>query len=362
MSFLDRAFNCLLRNAITENYNSFLNSESEFDDQLFKCFDSEYALPTLYKFFDERAQVTEADENEVAYTYNFIYNQNYYIARVYHKYPSTVMIVMAKELQVAMTKHELNLFCNKANSIDPIHQIGYKKDKKRGKPSIWLLRQIIITPSIEGMSALELCLTQLQDYAERLCQGECLKVNEWKQYAIKPRQGIDGAESLWFPTQKDNVLFKYSSQSKVILDDAQKTVREMIRIDKNTIHQVNVFGETINLDTELIDDYQITTYKDFPYLATLSATVYPANYTSPLLVNKDRMQEISNQWNTACHLCVAKVVANPSHRESGDWSAFKYKIMMTGLFAESLNTYTYYNMIGSMEKAIGFLIRNHSIF
>ena len=139
-------------------------------------------------------------------------------------------------------------------------------------------------------------------------KGECPKANDWKRYAIKPRQGIDGAESLWFPARTDHVLFKYSSQSKVILDDAQKTVREMIRIDKKTIHQVNAFGETINLDTELIDDYQITTYKDFPYLATLSATVYPANYTSPLLVKKNSMQEISNQWNTACHLCVAKVV------------------------------------------------------
>ena len=52
----------------------------------------------------------------------------------------------------------------------------------------------------------------------------------------------------------------------------------------------------------------------------------------------------------------------PSHWQGGDEADSKYKIIMSGLFAESINTYTYYNMIGTMEKAIGFLIEEHGLY
>jgi hypothetical protein len=50
----------------------------------------------------------------------------------------------------------------------------------------------------------------------------------------------------------------------------------------------------------------------------------------------------------------------PSHQNGNNPD--KFKIEMTTLLAEDINTYAFYHIIGSMEKAIGYLIKEHRVF
>ena len=362
MKFFKRFPLKLQKSSFVACYKEFINGNNEFDDPIINAFDQNYAFPTLYDFLDKHTTVLDVQENSISYTYQFEYNGVLFLVRVYSTNPRVLLVRTAKEFSNPITKDTAAVFCNKVNSMDPIHQIGIIKvaDKKL---FITAARQIIFTSSMGDISSIEHCLNQLIEYVNMLSEGQLPKASDWKQYALKPITSVVGAEKLWFHSKSDGgLLYEFSKNNKIVSEDDEKTVHQMINIiDEN--HVVNAFGRQVFLDTSLIEDYTITTYKEFPYLITFCATVYPANYTSRLLVTKKRMIEVALKWNQSNHYSVIKVIPQiPSHWQGGDEADSKYKIIMSGLFAESINTYTYYNMIGTMEKAIGFLIEEHGLY
>ena len=81
----------------------------------------------------------------------------------------------------------------------------------------------------------------------------------------------------------------------------------MIYLSDEKNHAVNAFGQETFLDTDLIENYNIATYKEFPYLVTLNATIYPENYTSKLLLNSDDMIDFATRWNQLRHFGITKI-------------------------------------------------------
>lgn len=359
MGFTDNMFS---KQMITLAYKQFIQNPAEFDeDELFQVFDANYAFPIFADFINNHTDVINVEENAAVVALQFLYGGNTFFAKMYPKNPRVVLITIVKDFD--MPNQRAERFCNEVNRIDPIHQVG-TLHKGNGKNHLVVTRQIILTPSIGDSSTVELCVNQLSDFANQLAIGQLPKAHDWKKYAMRPRPGILGAEQILFPPKNDNsCLREFSKQCKVLAEDGEKTVHEMIQIDTKKIHTVNCFGTEVNIHTQLIDDYTITTYKLYPYLAVISATINPANYTSQRLLSDEFMLHCCSDWNKAIHFGVSKFIAiTPSHRYGNNPDMFKFKIEMTTLLAEDINTYAFYHIIGSMEKAIGYLIKEHRVF
>ena len=68
--------------------------------------------------------------------------------------------------------------------------------------------------------------------------------------------------------------------------------------------------------------------------------------------------DFATNWNQLCHFGISKICCNvPSHQDV--FQEYSYKITTTGLFAGQINMFTYYHLIGSMEKAIACAIARH---
>lgn len=355
MSFIKDMFS---KHLITSAYDQFIQNPAEFDEEeLFQVFDADYAFPIFADFINDHTHVINAEENAAVVSLQFAYDGDTFFAKMYPKNPRIILIAIIKDFD--MPDRQAEVFCNNVNRIDPIHQVGMLTKVKK---HLIVTRQIILTPSIGDSSTIELCIIQLRDYANQLVSGQLPRADDWKKYALRPRPGIQGAELILFPSKNDkSILRKFSKKCKVLAEDHQKIVHEMIQIDTKKIHTVNCLGTKVDIDTRSIEDYTITTYKEYPYLAVISATLYPANYTSQLLLNDKFMQNLCASWNKAIHFGVSKFIAiTPSRGD--DIAQAKFKVEMSVLLAESINTYAFYNMIGSMEKAIGYLIKEHRLF
>jgi len=358
----NKGYNKVVRDTLVTKYETFISSPEEFDydseNPDFVFFDSNYVLPTLVEFLQNNAQIVNGGEGKAIMGNEFIFNGTLYHSFFVHRYPSTVTFFVDKPLKIAGGVNKASVLCNKVNKIDPIHQVGLTTLDNQKELCVRVFRQVIITPSIGNADTIKLCLLELNDYAEMLSRGEKPKPNDWKKYAIKPVPGVASADDLWFPSDKDNTLASFGLRSNIICDDAEKTVHEMIYLSDEKNHAVNALGREIFLDTNLIEDYNITTYKDTPYLVTLNATIYPEDYTSRLLLKSKQMIDFATNWNRLCHFGISKICCNvPSH-----WDVlqeYSYKITTTGLFAGQINMFTYYHLIGSMEKAIACAIAHH---
>ena len=358
----NKGYNKVVRDTLVSKYEQFISSPEEYDfdpaDANLGFFDSNYVLPTLVEFLQNNAQIVNGGEGNALMGNEFIFNGTLYHSFFFHRYPSTVTFFVDKPLKIAGGLNKASILYNNVNKIDPIHQIGLTTLDDKKELCVRVFRQVIITPSIGNADTIKRCLLELNDYAEMLSRGEVPNPNDWKKYAIKPVPGVACADDLWFPSNKDNTLASFGLRSNIICDDAEKTVHEMIYISNEKNHAVNALGREIFLDTDFIEDYNITTYKDFPYLVTLNATIYPENYTSKLLLKSNQMIDFATNWNQLCHFGISKICCNvPSH-----WDViqeYSYKITTTGLFAGQINMFTYYHLIGSMEKAIACAIARH---
>lgn len=360
----NKGYNKVVRDTLVTKYERFISSPEEYDfdpeDPGFGFFDSNFVLPTLVEFLQNNAQIVNGGEGKTMMGNEFIFNGTLYHSFFFHRYPSTVTFFVDKPLKIEGGLNKASILCNKVNKIDPIHQIGLTTLDNQNELCVRVFRQVIITPSIGNADTIKRCLLQLNEYAEMLSQGMMPNPNDWKKYAIKPVPGVVSADNLWFPSDEDNTLASFGMRSNIICDDDEKKVHEMIYLSDEKNHVINALGHEMFVDTDLIENHNITTYKDFPYLVTLNATIYPENYTSKLLLKSDDMIDFATRWNQLRHFGITKICCNiPSH-----WDAtqdYSYNITTTGLFAGQINMFTYYHLLGSMEKAVACAIARHSL-
>lgn len=331
--------NPTMTQGIAQSYERFLNAPSEFNPEVLSCSDVNYSMDHVRSFFEnyEAGFSDEGVQNHV-HVFYIEFEGALYLCHMFMHYARALSVTM----EVEVDEHDplrLFEFCNDVNANDLVHQVGFLYIPTTQKYVLHVTRQFLLTPNIGSADEFANLLRLLREFADGLQDLQC-DVNAWKKYAtVEPRSQVETAEDFWFahPSDSASVLAEFVKDVKVLAADGERMVHSMIA----------PLAHTSICDTDkLFMNGSMTTYKDYPYLMSMVVEIPEGDACMPAF-DRTTAIEACSAWNSMVHFAPSRAIISTNGKGQN-----VVKLVMTGWFAEEVNTRTFSDFLCTMQKTV----------
>lgn len=338
----------ILKGGIIEDYKKFLTESGEFNSIVHDdSFDVNYSIEIFNDFLKKYNPPTEG-EDYGCYDYcRFIFEESLFEIYMFKHYARALTVSMFQELDENCNLSEIYCLCNTINSVDLIHQIGVFTFNENNKEKHYLriTKQILCTPNICDTETMAQSFRDLKEYFLMILDMNFPDLKEsdlsaWKKYSnIVTRTEVDNAEEFWF-TNRDTALSDFRKTSKVFEESENEKKRTMINM---------LDGSVMLLGTDIFLNGIITTYKQYPYLVSMSTSITEGVNGIPN-INIEKAAALCASWNGKIHFSPLRIVMNLDSDKN-----ITVSIIMTGLCAEECNTRTFVDFLCTLQKTTSLL-------
>lgn len=341
--------NHILKKSIIHHYNSFLVTQSEYDEMVLDCSDINFSIQVFNDFLRKYDPARDGHDYGFYDFCRFQFEDCIFEAYMFKHYARALTISVVQELDENDNLAEIYALCNAINLEDLIHQIGVFTISDEGKEKYYLriTRQILCTPNIGDEETIAQSLRDLKEYFLMVLSMNFFDLKEtdltaWKKYtSITPKVIVDNAEEFWF-SEEESALSDFRKTSKIIQKDAYSTTRTMIDMLDGS--------ENYLLGTDVFLSGEITTYKHFPYLISMKTSVTEGE-NGITKINIEKAESLCANSNGRVHFSPLRYVMNKD-----DNNRITVSIILTGLFADDCNTRTYVDFLCTLQKATSQLM------
>lgn len=340
----------VLTQGIAEEYRKFVEQPGEFNSNILSCSDADYAVSIVNELLKEDVRIVHHNDNGACQSIEIDFEGDIYGLHIFRHYAKVVTATTRVNLDIKDVNN-LFIFCNEINKVDKIHQVAFFEDEN-GNLSLDVKRQFMFSQSVGNLDTLKQGLRDLKEYATNLINVKNeTYADEWKKYAEKDNKSIHSsihsADQEWFPEDTDNVMRPFTKKTKIIHESNSETVHEMINILANG-YCIRFGNNACMIGQANVPNSSITTFKEFPLLLTMQATVKNQKYRK---INKEQALQLCEGWNRALHFSLSRIVF--SEDPNGE---IELTLIMSGLFGEELNTRTFTDFLGTMHKTVALLM------
>lgn len=331
--------NPMMTQGIAQSYERFLNAPSEFNSEVLSCSDVNYSMDHVRSFFEnyEAGFSDEGVQNHV-HVFYIEFEGALYLCHMFMHYARALSVTMEVEVD-EQDPLRLFEFCNDVNANDLVHQVGFLYIPDTQKYVLHVTRQFLLTPNIGSADEFANLLRGFNEFSNNL---KDLKYDRgsWKIYArIEPHCQVETADDFWFAHEStsSSVLTAFVKDVKVLKEDNERIVRSMI----------HPLAQSSFLNTDrLFVDGSMTTYKDYPYIVSMEVVIPEGDACMPAF-DRTTAIEACSAWNSMVHFAPSRAIISTNGKGQN-----VVKLVMTGWFAEEVNTRTFSDFLCTMQKTV----------